>query len=141
MKFRTIMTPAMLALTVAIAGHGTVANGSTGTASFERELAHELSGPAANTKRAEEKSPEGLPAVPVSPRKSTRKSEARRSVNVDGASLYYTSNCASCHGTMTNMKGATQETIRFAIDNNVGGMGFHVNLSPEEIRAIADALR
>lgn len=143
MKFRTIMAPAMITLTLALTGHGTVgtASGSTGTAGFAREVARELSASASDGNTAGEKSPEGLPAVPATPRMPAKKTEARRAVNVDGASLYYTSNCASCHGTMTNMKGATAETIRFAIDNNVGGMGFHVNLSPEEIRAIADSLR
>lgn len=82
------------------------------------------------------------PAYPL-PQPAERKSrtEARRSGPIDGATLYYTGNCAGCHGTMANMKGTTAEMIRFAIDNNVGGMGFHVNLTPEELHSIADALK
>lgn len=147
MKFRTIAFIGMTALALTLAGHGKfggtgTAEGNTGSSRLTREMADELSGGASTGKGAKEEGARTLPPLPQpQSRAQQRKTVARRTVKVDGASLFYTSNCASCHGTMASLKGASAEMIRSAIDNNVGGMGFHVTLSPEEVHAIAGALK
>uniref|UniRef100_A0A831UJV7 Cytochrome c n=1 Tax=Geobacter metallireducens TaxID=28232 RepID=A0A831UJV7_GEOME len=148
MKFRTFTSTEILTLAIAIAAYGVIcmtgtAIGSTGTAGFTMERGQALSEASSAGKGAKEETLESGTDYPLPPpaRKPAKKTVAQRSIPVDGASLYYTSNCAGCHGTMSNMRGATAEMIQTAIDSNVGGMGFHVSLSPEEVHAIADALK
>ncbi|AJE03781.1 c-type cytochrome [Geobacter pickeringii] len=126
MKFRTIASNGILTLLLAMA---------TGTTFGNRAAL----GSTASTARATTN--EATPLLQAGQGTRGTRTVAMRSGHVDGASLYYTSNCASCHGKMANLKGATTEMIRSAIDNNVGGMGFHVTLSPEEINSIADSLK
>lgn len=148
MKFRTFTSTEILTLAIALAAYGVIcatgtAMGSTGTTGFAMERGQKLSDASSADKGSEDetfKSNTDYPQ-PSPVRKPAKKTVAQRSIHVDGASLYYTSNCAGCHGTMSNMRGATAETIQSAIDSNVGGMGFHVTLSPEEVHAIADALK
>ncbi|WP_298272312.1 cytochrome c [Geobacter sp.] len=144
MKFRTIAANGILTLTLAagtIGGHGS-ASGSTALQDAGRLQAPNLREGLSTAGATANDAISTTPSLPQ-PARSNRgaRSVAMRSGHVDGASLYYTSNCASCHGKMANMRGATAEMIQSAIDNNVGGMGFHVTLSPEEINSIADALK
>ena len=144
MKFRTIAANGILTLTLAvgaIGGNGT-ASGSTPPRDTGRLQAPNLKEGLSTAGATANDAISTTSSLPQ-PGRSNRagKSVAMRSGHVDGASLYYTSNCASCHGKMANMRGATADMIQSAIDNNVGGMGFHVILSPEEISAIADALK
>ena len=59
----------------------------------------------------------------------------------DGAVLY-ASWCGSCHGVLatSSMRGRTATQIQSAITSNRGGMGSVVNLTAEQIQAIATAL-
>ena len=61
---------------------------------------------------------------------------------LDGAMLYET-NCQRCHDPLANSEkaGATAEAIQDAIDRDVGDMGTLSDLTPDEVAAIADALR
>ena len=60
---------------------------------------------------------------------------------VDGAQLYST-NCASCHGSLANSskQGSSTSNIQAAIDKDAGGMGYLNTLSSSEVQSIADAL-
>ncbi|GLI36944.1 cytochrome c [Geobacter hydrogenophilus] len=148
MKFRTFTLTEMLTLAIAFAAYGVIciagtATGSTGGAGFTTghgQTLSDTSSASAPTKTEDFRGAADFPE-PSPARKTAKKTVAQRSIPVDGASLYYTSNCAGCHGTMSNLRGATAEMIQSAIDSNAGGMGFHVTLSPEEVHSIADALK
>ena len=148
MKFRTFTSTEILTLAIALAAYGVIcatgtAMGSTGTTGFAMEHGQKLSDASSADKGSKDetlKSSNEYPQ-PSPARKPAKKTVAQRSIPVDGASLYYTSNCAGCHGTMSNLRGATADMIQSAIDSNAGGMGFHVTLSPEEVHSIADALK
>lgn len=60
----------------------------------------------------------------------------------DGATLYHV-NCAGCHQPLdvTEKPGRTEADIQSAIDNNIGGMGALINMTPGEVAAIADIRR
>src|SRR5512143_3544839 len=60
---------------------------------------------------------------------------------LDGAALYAT-NCSSCHGPLgtSGKAGATVSMIQTAISNNFGGMGRFSSLTPDQLKAIANAL-
>jgi mono/diheme cytochrome c family protein len=53
--------------------------------------------------------------------------------------VLYNDNCASCHGSFAGAPNWTATETQNAIDDNKGGMG-SIDLTPEEIQAIADAL-
>ena len=53
--------------------------------------------------------------------------------------VLYNNNCASCHGSFAGAPNWTAAETQNAIDDNKGGMG-SIDLTPEEIQAIADAL-
>jgi len=56
----------------------------------------------------------------------------------DGVQLY-ADNCQGCHGSLAGAPNWSAADIQGAIDQNKGGMG-SIDLTPEEIQAIADAL-
>ena len=63
-------------------------------------------------------------------------------VQPDGPALYELV-CAACHGSLPNsqVRGESASEIQKKINENEGGMGPLEVLTPEEIRAIANALR